>query len=69
MVRQLLLEVAVVAITLGVALGAVASVWPLTTARSGFVAGLALGALFHLAFELLGTNALYCRVGHACTSS
>lgn len=64
--RQLVLEIVIVALALALALAAVAAVWPVTTMWRGFATGLILGALFHLGFEIVGLNAMYCRVGHAC---
>lgn len=32
------------------------------------VIGFLLGFLFHLIWEFVGLNAMYCRVGHACQS-
>jgi len=33
------------------------------------IIGFFLGFLFHFIWELVGLNAMYCRVGHACQSS
>lgn len=66
--RQLLLEVVIVAVSLAGAMAAVA--WLLPGALRGVpraaLVGLVLGALFHLGFEATGLNAMYCRVGAAC---
>ena len=67
---QLGLEIAVVGVTLAVAMALVAWMWPsmLRSIRGAATMGFVLGALFHLTFEISGLNGAYCRVGHACVS-
>jgi Mg/Co/Ni transporter MgtE len=66
--RQLVLEALVVGATLGVVLAVLASVWPSTVSspRACAITGFVVGVAFHLAFEAVGLNGAYCRVGHAC---
>lgn len=66
---RLWIEAAVVGGVLAIALAAVriavpgAFGGPLATALTG----LAVGAAFHLVFELAGLNRAYCATGYACT--
>ena len=64
--KQLLVETAIVAVTLALVMGLVAAAapWALRTPVRAAVTG--LGAAFHLGFEATGLNRLYCTVGHAC---
>lgn len=65
---QLAIEATIVGAFLAIVLGAVAAAFPLTTFSSGAIAGLAIGILTHLFFEITGLNAKYCSVGHACVA-
>lgn len=71
MTRQLAIETLIVAATLAAAMAGVAAAAPGAMRGPGAAAltGLALGALFHLGFELSGLNEKYCRVGNACSAA
>ncbi len=65
---RLAMEVAVVGAVTALALAfAVSVTGPIRTVRKGLVVGLLMGAVIHVAFELLGGNAYFCSFGAACT--
>ncbi len=65
---SLAFEAFVVGIFLAVVLVLVSTVVDLSDRATLVAAGFLVGVGTHLFFEFTGLNAVYCSVGHACTS-
>ena len=66
---SLCLEALVVGLTLAIALAFTVLIYPIgDDMMRAAIAGLVLGAMLHLGFELSRANTWYCRRGAACSS-
>ena len=64
---RLAFEVVAVAAATALSMGlAVAVAGPIASVKKALVVGLLVGAIIHVAFEVLGGNAWYCSYGAAC---